>query len=822
MATDLSFINNPIQAYAYEGFNYTISNPLDPTYTLQTVSNTSGFGVSPSPLYFTKNGNTSYTFSVSDASMNLTANTTESFVLRIVDPSGNTFTSSNSVNTARGRFLGGSGNSLNNNSYTFYKNEAITPIRLVAPSFTLLPPTSIPTLPPGLSFVSNASNIYDITGVPLVTVPNSNYQIIGLNTARTKTITTNINIAISNERLRLDLSGASIVNNMEVDTAIDPIVITAIPSVGTSTVRYSFSSFPDGLVVRDKFGSLQSSPFFIQSNVDPSYTFVLSGAPTIEAAYALKNIIGGTASATVQGARVVPTPVVESSQDFSFRFGPTILFDRIVVPTLYTSNVFDPSAISFYAKTYFTSNVPITSIFSPDLRSDLSLSFDVCGSRAYLVGNPFPSIAGSADYTIRAIDADTNTRDYSATITVIDDVVSFSSPVSDTCVNYILSRPTSNFKPGYYESNIRFSASALSARPVNLSAPGLTGTGLSLDSNGIITGIPTTVVPLTDLIVTATVSGSTESATKTIKFAILNDTFEFTDVSASSLNFIQNVAITPFRFPVTTLSDRSIVNYSQIGFPTGLTINPAGTVSGTPTSSAPTAGNVTITATTGYASGSRDFSYNLIPDSMIFVVPQTSYSYQAGNSIGNIDINGVTFSGTTVSNYDLSISPTYGMTLNSSNGILSGTWTTGIPPEQLLPASCNFAVTAQAGSLTGTLPMTFTANPVVTNASLFVAYGNIPTSPSSFQGWMYYNTPTDISSFVHVVDTSTSQPFMDLQFKNNDPTNNTIVATTIGSPGYIFKGTRLNDLSAIAVGGADFVPQISSLAFGSGTTLYGA
>jgi len=814
---DLSFTNNTIQVFSYEGFQYTISNPL-PAQTLQPVSNSAGL----SALYFTKNGNTSYTFGISDEFMNLSGNTTEFFVLRITDPSGNTLaSSSNTVNIRPGRFLDGSGNSLQNNSYTFYKNEAIPPIRLVAPSFTLKTPlTSNPALPPGLSFVSNASNVYDISGVPLVTVPSSNYQLIGFNTARSKTITSDIRIVISNERLRLDLCGSSIINDLEIGTPITPRRITAIPSFGTSAVRYTFPAFPDGIVVTDLSGVVQASPFLVFGSNDPSYTFILSGAPTSNAAYFFKNIVSGTPTYTVQAERAIPTPIVRNSQEFKFGFGPTVLFDLSTVPQLYTDIAFDPSSIFFRAQTYFTSNVPISTIFSPDLRSDLSLVFDT--DRAYLTAtSAAPTFPASATYTLRAIDASTNTRDYPVTINVVNDSVSFSSPVGDICLNYILSRSVDQFKTGYYTSNIQFTAAAASGRAVTLSAPILSGTGLSLNGNGVLVGIPTTVTPLTDLVVTATVSGSPATASKSIKFAILNDVFTFQDVCASSLNFFQNVPIPPFRFPVTTLSERGIVNYSQIGFPDGLTINPAGVVSGTPTTSSPTAGNVTINATTGYASGTSDFSYNLTPDSMIFVVPKTSYAYQAGDPVGTIDINGVTFSGTTVSNYDLSISPTYGLTLNSSNGFLSGTWSTSIPPQSLIPSSCNFAVTAQAGQLIGTLPMSFTANPVVENAMLFVGYGN--PGGVGLESWMYFTTPSNSTSFSRISNGFSSAAFSDIQFKNNDPNNNVLLALTVGhnTSSFLYKGTRLDNVTSVNLDPGDvYYPNWSSLVNVAGTSTW--
>ena len=431
ISEELQFVNNSISVFAYEGFNYTISNV--PTYTLQTVSNSTG--LNPTSLYFTKNGNTSYSFAVSDTSSILTAGTSASFVLSTVSGSS-ILTSSNTVTINAGRFLDGSGNSLSNNAYVFYKNETIPPIKLVAPSFTLKTPTSIPFLPPGLSFVRDTSSSFFIQGTPSVTVPNSNYQIIGVQQGGSKVVTTKFNMVVSNERLRLDLSGASIINNMQIDTAIEPRVITAIPSLGTSAVRYTFPAFPDGIVVTDNLGNVRSSPFTITS--DPSYTFILSGTPTSNAAYAFKNIVNGTPTYTVQAARTVPTPVVDSSQAFSFSFAPTVLFDLCSVPTLYSNVAFDPSSIFFRAQTYFTgSPVAISTIFSPDLRSDLSLVFVPAQSKAYLVGNPVPGTPGSATYTIQAIDANTNTRDYLVVINVVNDSVAFSSPVGDLSLIHI-------------------------------------------------------------------------------------------------------------------------------------------------------------------------------------------------------------------------------------------------------------------------------------------------------------------------------------------------------------------------------------------------
>jgi hypothetical protein len=800
MTTVLPFSNNAIGVFAYEGFSYTISNP-DPTYTLQTVTNSSGFGPSPSSLYFTKNGNTSYTFAISDLSTILTPGTTENFVLQTVSGSS-ILTSSNMVTIGPGRFLDGSGASLNNNSYTFYKNEAIPKIRLVAPSFALKPVTSVPTLPPGLSFVSNASNIYDISGIPLVTVPNSNYQIIGVQNGGSKIVTTRFNLAISNERIQLNLSGSPIISGMTIDTPITPRVITLVPPVGSTTVRYTFPTLPDGILVYDGLGNVQSSPYTTSS---VPYTFVISGTPTSNAAYGFRSAnIGSNGSVyTVQASRIVPTPLVDTTQSLTFSFGETVLFDQSTIPVLYTNIPVDSSANFFRAATYFTSNVDISDISSSSLPTGLTLVFD--GSRAKLTGTP--TVAGSANYTIRAINSNGVTRDYVTPITISNDAVTFSSPVgTDLCYSFILSRPVDLEKTGYYTSNIRFTATAASGRAITLSAPALTGTGLSLNTNGVITGLPTAVTPLTDLVVTATAVGTSVTATKTIKFSILDDVFTFADISTSSLSFIQNRAITPFQVQVSTLSGRNVIDFSQTGLPSGLVINPAGLVYGTPLGD--TSGNVEFNATTGFSSGTRDFSFNVIPDTVIFRVPQGTYTYTAGDPVGSIDIDAVSYSGLTVSNFDLSLSPTYGLTVESSTGILSGTWTSGVPPDTLIPSSCNFTINAQAGGARPSLSTTFTASPVLDRKMLFNIFTkDVDAYDVQYTSTLFTTQPSNITNFQKIPGGRIGTGVPEITIKStadNDFSTNVIVAAVSGGgseafgPQFVPDGGVLRASNAIA------------------------
>ena len=709
MTTVLPFSNNAIGVFAYEGFSYTISNPNPSLFTLQTVSNSSGFGPSPAALYFTKNGNTSYTFAISDLANNLTAGRIENFVLTL---SGSTMTSSNIVTVNPGRFLDGSGVSLSNNSYTFFKNEAITPIRLVAPSFTLKQPTSIPSLPPGLSFTAFASNIYEITGVPSVTVPTSNYQIIGVENGGSKVITTKFNMVISNERLQINLAGSPIISPMTIGTPITSRTFTTIPPIGSSVVRYTFPVLPDGITATDLLGNVVTSPF---TPADLSYTMIIQGTPTLAAAYAFAsaNIGPSGSNYSIQAFRTVPAPLLSNSQTLTFAFGETVLFDLSTIQPLYTGVPLVAGQNFFRAATYFTSNVPITDISSTSLPPGVTIVFDASSSRGNLIGTP--TTAGSTNYTIRATNSNSVIRDYVTPITVTTDTVTFvsPSPAIDTSYSFILSRPVDQVKTGYYPYPITFAAEAGSRLPVVISAPGLAGTGLSL-SNGTIVGIPTTVLPLTTLSVNASVTGSPATATRNIKIEILNDVFDFGTVASSNFAFIQNIPITPFQIPVTTLSGRNVINFTTSGGPTGVKINPGGVVSGTPLSSTPISGNFSVAPTTGYASASRDFSYTLFPDNILLTVPQSTYTYIAGDPI-SIQVTGTAYSGANVNHFTLT--PDYGPVINSTTGLISGNWTDSIPPNTVLPANGTLTIGCSANNVTDTLIGTFTTSPAIIRTS---------------------------------------------------------------------------------------------------------
>lgn len=702
MSIEKPFANNTLATFIYEPFSYTISNPG--SYTL-TTSNTPGIP----PGYIVNNGS-EVIFSTPSNGMN-----SGSEVFVITAKSGDTVvgTSSNTVTIGAGRFLDAGGNSYVGSNFPFYKNEPITPISLVAP-FAISTPTSVPTLPPGLTYVSNVSNVYAIAGTPLVTVPQSNYLVIGKGTGSNlgKIVTSQFGMSVSNERIVMNMTGAPIVSPMTIGTPISQHVITAqyppYPSGGT--LRYSWFGLPDGIAVTDISGSPQGSPF---TPSDSLSTLIFQGTPTVAAANAYRNAGITSNVVTFTATRLNPLPQLSNSIPVTFGFGETVLFDSVTVPPLYSGVQLDPSSTYFRAQTYFGTGSAISTIFSPDLRTDLSINFVPSEGRGYLtsiVGGP--GATGTASYTIRAINSNAISRDLSVPITVTTDTLTFVSPTPnpvDASYNFILSRPISADLSGYYTSGIQFKAIAASGNAVTFSTTSLTGTGLSLSNvnsnTAQLVGTPEAVTSFRTATITAKVVGTPATATTTFKFAILNDILTFSQPTALQLSFIQNRPITPIQITATSLSERQVVSFSSSNMPTGLTISSTGLITGTPGDSNGT--TFGVTASTGYMNQSNAYTYSLTPDSIILIErPQPSYALTLGGPIPPATVSGLSYSGVSVSNFVFSgLSNTYGMTIGNTTGVFGGTLTTSLPPDVILPSNVPFSVQATAVSLTASLPV---------------------------------------------------------------------------------------------------------------------
>lgn len=685
----LPFSNNTIQVYRYDTFSYTLTHPT--AYSLQLGT------VTTSLVPFVTNNGSNVTFSATVFPAGISSN--ELFVVNAYDFGGSLLgTSSNRVVIGAGRFIDASGNSLTNTAYTFYKNEAITPIRFQCFFPLLGTPTTSPSLPVGLSFVQVASNAYDLSGIPSFQVPSSNYLVIGKGDGGKIVTASNVNLTVNAERLLLDVSGSSIVSPIFIGQSITPRVVTS----RTSGVQYRWSGLPDGFVFTDISNVPKTSPF---TATDSSSTLILRGAPTSNAALSL--IPSGQTTLTLGATR----SGISSSTAFSFQFGETILFDTPNLCNLYV-NLPVPSSVSsnnFRAQSYFSTQ-SITNIYSPNLVSDLSLSFT--GGRAYLTGTP--TIPSLGTYTIRAVSSSSLTQDISATLSIDYDTLTFTVVPIDTCFNFIVSRSLDLAKTGYYPSNIFFKAVAGSGCNVTYTAPQLADTGISLsNSNGgvVLTGIPEVPLPLTTLDILADVLDTSTTTFTNTTFAILQDDLSFT--TFSNLRFLQNRAITPFQISATTLSGRNVTSYVGVNMPEGIQISAAGIVSGTPiTNTNRLDSSFTIIATTGFSTDFESYTYSILEDAIAFT-PISNQQLTIGQPIQPISLQAYSYSGKPVSNLQfVNLDASYGLTLTSSSntGLLTGTLTNTYMP---LLSNVVFGIQGTVGSFTDTerFVLTTSSNP---------------------------------------------------------------------------------------------------------------
>jgi serine/threonine-protein kinase len=731
-----AIVGTALQLYKYEPFSYTFTGTV-PGDTLQySASSTQLYSyfsnVTPSELVFSSTTGFLGTYS------NL------SIIVQALSGSSEVDARSYTLNVGVGRFFPPASNT----AYTFYRNEPITPQPFVAP-FAISTPISSPTLPIGLQLVRTSDSSFDLSGAPTVQILSSNYKIIGKKaTDPSQIITVDINIRVSPERLVLDLSGSSNAFGLSGGATIPSATVTAscppYPLAG-SNIYYSWTpALLDGLSFKDVCGNFYGNGSVA---VDASSTITLSGTVSSNAARALANSGLTNYTTTLTSTRLSPS-TLSNSIPFFFSFQESVLFDAYTITPLYVGAtvVSSSNSNSFRAVTRFsTSNYPISNIFSPNLRSDLSLNFVYGDSRAYLTGIPTSNDTGI--YTIRAQNTNGTIGDIQVSIASSNDVVYFTLPTVDTSYTFVQSRDVNAALAVYYTSPIQFNAYAASGCNVTMSTGDLAGTGLSLTSAGAniyqITGVPSIPVTLpTILNVTAISVGTPATSTNSlVSYTIIADDYTF---ASPALDFIQNVPIVPIQFSATTISGRPIVSYSSTNLPAGLIVSPSGLLTGSITTGIN--GSFTLNASTGYTSDSQLYFYTVVPDSVLLTVPSNVYYLKDGAPVPTITITGTSYSGRVVSNYQFSNMPkTYGFTIGSTTGNLSGNLSTGYPPDDAYTSSYSFNIVAAAGSVAGNLPVTMTATvpPPTRNVVANITDNKIYSAENGLSNWTLRDTASN-------------------------------------------------------------------------------
>lgn len=697
-------VDSSVTLYKYEAFSYIVSN-VDPA---QTISVTASPELTP---FITVNPVDRTVSFVSLDGFQRSYSSPLPLTINAILGSNIIDTLTISVQVLAGRFKMPAPGTSND----FYVNETISPITFESDA-SLTQISATPSLPPGLFFVQQDPLGFEwqLRGVPAIQSVPTTYNIIGKNVLTGRTVSVSNVYRVDPERVLLDLSGSSNVVNMAVGTPIDTRQITATILTLPYTFRYTWpQSLPNGLTFRDSANNVVTSGF---SPLDTSNTIRIQGTPTLAAAQffaATSNAYAVTLNAVLSRG----TSTIITSVPFTFSFGETVLFTQQPTNvTLYDGDTIDSNnGYVFSARTFFTpGTVGISNIFSPDLRSDLSLQFvgGPSDASAYLVGTSTFS-APSQPYTVRAVNSNGFSRDTTFFLLTQPDIVTFTPP-TDLCSTFIFSRPLANAKPGYYNSPIRFRATATSGNTITYTdGTTLVGTGLSLSNvtsnNSVqLVGTPIATLGLTTLTITGTAAQSGASASTSVQISIVPDSATWTVTPSTPSEFIQNEEIVPYQFRATTLSELPVSYYSSSNLPLGLSLSSTGRLTGTPTT--PGSGVATVIANTGYSALTTTFAYTVLKDAILFAIPPPySRPIVPNQDISPIQVTGLSYTGNVASNYTLNTrsNVTLGISV-SSNGVIDGTLVNQeefvfLYPEEPL----RYTVSAVAGNVTGSFDFLF-------------------------------------------------------------------------------------------------------------------
>ena len=649
-----------------------------------------------------------------------------------------------------------------NVSNTFGSN----PVFSTALSITSI--VSAPSLPSGLSF-GGSGNSFFIQGTPLLQVPQSNYQVIGSNSNNGRIATVTISIKVNPQLVRITPSFSTL-SGLIVGVPITPIVLTALQpeTIYATELQYIWTGLPDGFNFQDLNESNVTNPF---SPTDVLSTITLVGAPSLAFANFMSTSTSNlfqtrlTAIQTDQnGRQVIGTSL------FNFSLSETVLINVSNSVLLYQFKPLGTTDVIITAGSFFSSSV-ISNVIANSLPPGLSI-VQYTGPTVYrLTGTPTEvNIDGS--YSFTATNFNGNSRSISSIIPVYPDIVSFggSTPVDGSSISFIVSRPLTNAKEGYYTTPIVFTATSTSqSTPIIYSSTiDFSYYGLLLNpTTGTLTGIP--IISLATSLVTIIATDALGTiGTTTIQLTILADVFEW---PLYEPKYFQNRAITSFQFKmVSTLSDRSIQSFSSADLPTGLSINAEGVLTGT-INDFPEGGTGTfsITATTGYSTLSQPYTYSMIQDQLLIVQINgtdvisrifSNIAYQVIQYSTDLVVNGI-FSIGEILDENVSISVT-------SGGLVSGDFTNAV-----VGTNYSAVLTATLGNLTTStnLNIVFSGlggliyipselseltfdQPTQSGFTLFqyVPY-SIPIQASGSTDFIYYFTSTIPVGFQFIKDT---------------------------------------------------------------------
>lgn len=574
----------------------------------------------------------------------------------------------------------------------------------------------------------------------------------------------------------------------------NPTVFTPIPDqVATEDILF-------GMNIKDNFKDLDGDTLtFTLDSLTPlpagltlnSSTGVIDGIPTNPA---VRNHTVTITASDGKGGSVSDTFViaVDNTND-----APT------VITPIPNSTATEDIAFTLNTKPNFSDiDVGDTLTFSA---TGLPDGLTIAASTGVISGTATNAAVGTRNVTVTANDGKGGTVSGTFVLTVdnTNDAPTVATPIADRSIS----------EDTFFSTNIRNNFTDIDVGDsLTFTATGLP-TGLSIASNGVISGTPTnSAVGNNTIIITANDS----------KGGTVSDTFILTVINTNDApvvsNFIPDTTATedsPFSLNITSyfndIDTGDTLTYTAIGLPEGLSISSVGIISGSPTNNAVGLRNITVTASDGKGGNVSDTFILTVTNTndaptVATLIPDraaTEDSLFSMNIRGNFaDVDGgdtLTFAATGL--------PT-GLTLNPTTGVLNGI------PTNANVGTNTITVTASDGN-GGTVSDSFVLTVINTNDAPTIA-NPIPDQTATEDSLFTVSTSsnfTDVDAGDTLTFSATSLP----AGLTIDPVTGVISGTPINAAVGVKnitvtandnKGGTVSDTFTIAIANTNDVPTV--------------
>ncbi|MBW4517516.1 MAG: putative Ig domain-containing protein [Timaviella obliquedivisa GSE-PSE-MK23-08B] len=430
----------------------------------------------------------------------------------------------------------------------------------------------------------------------------------------------------------------------------------------------------------------------------------------------------------------------------------------------------------------------------------------ISASTGVISGTATNAAVGTKNVTVTANDGKGGTVSSTFMLTVenTNDAPTVTTPIADRSIN----------EDTFFSTNIRSNFADIDVgNSLTFTATGLP-TGLSIASNGVISGTPTNAAVGNNTIIITANDGNGGTVSNTFILTVTN-----TNDTPVVVNLIPDTTATEdnsFSLNITSyfsdIDAGDTLTYTAIGLPDGLSINPmSGIISGSPTNNAVGSRNITVTANDGKGGNVSDtFTLTVLntndAPTVSTPIPDRTATEDALFSM-NIRGNFADVDGGDTLTFGATGLPT-GLTLNPTTGVLNG-----VPTNSNVGAN-TITITANDGN-GGTVSDTFVLTVINTNDAPTIAEP-IPDQTATEDSFFTVSTSssfTDVDAGDTLTFSAASLPaglVIDpvTGVISGTPTNDAVGVKNITVTANDNKGGTVSDTFAIAIANTNDVPTV--------------